>query len=68
VNHRTRTVSEPPSDRVGRVSLPRAKPVRVPAIMALEIGSLVGLVLMGHPILGALLGLGLWYVKRKHGE
>jgi len=35
--------------------------------MAIEIGSLVGLVLLGHPTLGASLGLGLWYVKRKYG-
>jgi hypothetical protein len=35
--------------------------------MAIEIGSLAGLVLLGHPILGGSLGLGLWYVKRKYG-
>jgi len=50
-----------------RVRLPRGKQIRIPAIMAIEIGSLVGLVLLGHPILGASLGLGLWYVKRKYG-
>lgn len=45
------------------VRLPRARPAQVPGILVAAVGFAVGLVL-GHPILGIVGALLVWYLTR----